>query len=77
MRGVISLNDTLLLGPNFLGEFYPVAIRGSEGRTNSFLCTQEGAINMHLFQIKITFTVCTNIHVLVGVLMIDLSMCVF
>lgn len=28
MQGVISLNDTLLLGPNFLGEFIPVAIRG-------------------------------------------------
>lgn len=28
LQGVISLNDNLLMGPNSLGEFIPVAIRG-------------------------------------------------
>ena len=28
MQGVVRLNDTLLLGPNGLGEFMPVVIRG-------------------------------------------------
>lgn len=28
LQGMISLNDTLLMGPNSLGEFLPVAIRG-------------------------------------------------
>ena len=28
MQGVVRLNDTLLLGPNGLGEFLPVVVRG-------------------------------------------------
>lgn len=42
MQGIIRVNDTLLLGPDSLGQFQPVVIKGIHRKRMAVECVEGG-----------------------------------